>query len=121
MEKPIDQRPARLHAIGELFSPDKEEDGYGQGHLFCFSLSFSPFSLLYHECNPNPPLGSYKRGGRGEKRGGREQHLEPTSIKTRFHAPPPTRDLRSAPFLEKLVTHTTSTSVQGNTNRSNTY
>jgi hypothetical protein len=33
--------------------------------FFCFSLSFSPFSPLYHERNPNPPLRNYKRGGRG--------------------------------------------------------
>jgi hypothetical protein len=28
MERPKDQCPARLHAIGKLFPPDKEEDGY---------------------------------------------------------------------------------------------
>jgi hypothetical protein len=43
MERPKDQRPTHLHAIGELFPPDKEEDGYARGHLFCFSFSFSPF------------------------------------------------------------------------------
>jgi hypothetical protein len=73
--------------------------------VFLFhSLRFHPF---YYECNPK-----MKR---------RQQHLELTSIETRLHAPPLTRDLGSAPFLEKLVTLTTSTSVQDNTNRSNTH
>jgi hypothetical protein len=93
MERLKDQHSARLHATEELFLPDKEEDGYARGHLFCFSLSFFPFSPLYHECNPSPPLESYKRGGRGRKKGKKEQHLEPTSVETRLHAPPPTRDL----------------------------
>jgi hypothetical protein len=29
--------------------------------LFCFSLSFSPFSPLYHDYNPSPPLTNCKR------------------------------------------------------------
>ena len=47
-----------LHS--KLLTPDKEEDGYTRGYLFCFSLS--PF---YYNCNPNPPLRKYKREGRG--------------------------------------------------------
>jgi hypothetical protein len=32
---------------GKLFTPDKEEDGHTQGHLFCFSLSsFFHFTFL---------------------------------------------------------------------------
>jgi hypothetical protein len=60
MERPKDQCPARLHATVELLPPDKEEDGYARGHLFCLSLSFSPFSPLYRKCNPNPPLKAIK-------------------------------------------------------------
>jgi hypothetical protein len=37
MERPKDQHPAHLHAIGKPLLPDKEEDGYVRGHLF---LSF---------------------------------------------------------------------------------
>jgi hypothetical protein len=64
MERPKDQCPARLHATEELLPPYKE-DGHTQGHLFCLSLSFLP---LYHECNPSPPLRSYKMGGRATSR-----------------------------------------------------
>jgi hypothetical protein len=32
---------------GKLLTPDKEEDGHTQGHLFCFSLSSFPhFTFL---------------------------------------------------------------------------
>jgi hypothetical protein len=41
-ERPKDQRLLHLYAIGKLFSPDKEEDGHAQGHLF--SLSFHLFT-----------------------------------------------------------------------------
>jgi hypothetical protein len=33
--------------------------------FFYLSPSFFLFLPLYHECNPSPPLRSYKRGGRG--------------------------------------------------------
>jgi hypothetical protein len=120
MERLKDQRPTRLHATGELFPPDKEEDGYARGYLFCFSLLFSPFSPLYYKYNPNPPLEAIKGEAEAKKKK-RQQYLEPTSIETRLHAPPPTRDLGPASSLEKCVTPTTSTSVQGNMNRRNTH
>jgi hypothetical protein len=109
MERPKDQRPARLHATRELLPLDKE-DGHVQDHLFCLSLSFSPFLLLYHECNTSPPL-SYKRRGRGHIWGGdraiqrsndlaiEQQQLEPIETTS---PPPLTRDLGSAPSLESL-------------------
>jgi hypothetical protein len=65
MERPKDQHPVCPYATGELLPPDKEEDGHAQGHFFYFSLLFFLFLPLYHECNPSPPLRSYKRGGRG--------------------------------------------------------
>jgi hypothetical protein len=62
MEKPKEQRLLYLCATGKLFPLDKEEDDHTQGHLLVFLFYFSP---LYHECNPNPLLRSYKRRGRG--------------------------------------------------------
>jgi hypothetical protein len=44
MERPKDQRLLHLCATGELFLPDNEEDGHTRGHLYCFSISFSPLT-----------------------------------------------------------------------------
>jgi hypothetical protein len=128
MERLKYQRPARLHATGKLFPPD-QEDGHVRGHLFCLSLSFSSFSPLYRKCNSSPPLISYKRGGRDQsdkamknskKRRSKDQktkqqRLEPTRNHHHHHS----RDL--GPALSQLVTPTTSTLVQGNTNCSETH
>jgi hypothetical protein len=42
MERPKDQRLLHPCATGELFPPDKKEDGHTRDHLCCFSLSFLP-------------------------------------------------------------------------------
>jgi hypothetical protein len=71
--------------------------------FFYFSLSFSLFSPLYHECNPSSPLRRYKgEAGATSKGAIKQQQLEPTSIETTHHTPPLTRDLGSAPYLESL-------------------
>jgi hypothetical protein len=49
----------------KLLTPDKEKDGYTRGHLFVFLFRLFPILPFYHKCNPSPPLGNYKRGGRG--------------------------------------------------------
>jgi hypothetical protein len=50
MKRPTDQCPTRLHATGELFPSDKEEDGHARGHLFLFSsfilLIFYLFTMI---------------------------------------------------------------------------
>jgi hypothetical protein len=83
-----------------------------------YSLCFHPF---YHECNPSPPLGSYKRGVRGGKKGRKETtprtHLNRIQTsRTTTHKRPGTCSLS-----QKLVTPTTSTPVQGNTKRNETH
>jgi hypothetical protein len=41
--------------------------------FFCLSLPFSLFLPLYRKCNPSPPLKSYKRGGRDDRKRGKNK------------------------------------------------
>jgi hypothetical protein len=75
---------------------------------FCLSLSFSPF---YRKCNPSPPLGNYKSGGRDTNgRGSREiwqsDRVHLTNTRTTL---PKRSGIRS--LSRKLVTPTTRTPV----------
>jgi hypothetical protein len=49
MERPKDQCLLHPCAIGELFSLDKEEDGYTRGNLCC---SFSPLAMIVTRALP---------------------------------------------------------------------
>jgi hypothetical protein len=61
--------------------------------------------FFYHKCNPSPPLGNYKRGGRGHIWGTliktdpySRTHLTDQELKLMRHQ----RDLRSALSLKSL-------------------
>jgi hypothetical protein len=89
MARPKDQRPARLHAIGELLPQDKEEDGYARGHLFCLSFIFPVFLPFTANVTRALPLESIKGEAgphlRGQEETIKQQQLEPISIETTHH------------------------------------
>jgi hypothetical protein len=102
MERPKDERPAHLHAIGELLPPDKEEDDHAQGHLFCLSLSFLPFTTNVTRALPLEAIKEEagatssaieKTSDLAFKRSNdlaiKRQQLEPTSIEAISPPPPP--------------------------------
>jgi hypothetical protein len=106
MERPKDQHPARLHNIGELLPPDKEEDGYARGHLFLsFSFIFLVFLSFTANITRSLPLEAIK-GEAGATSKGTRGDDQATTARThlnRNHTPPPlTRDLGSAPSLKSL-------------------
>jgi hypothetical protein len=133
MQRPKDQCPVRLHATGELLPSDKEEDDHARDHFFFVFLFYSPcFYPFTTNVTRALPLEAIKgeadatsKGDEAIKRSNdqaiNQQQLEPTSIETthHHHHSQETWDLLS--LSRKLVTPTTSTLVQGNTNRHETH
>jgi hypothetical protein len=99
---------------GNLLTPDKEEDGRAQGHLFLsFSFIFSLFHLFITNVTRALPLETIKwEAGATLERGTSQRwhtHLTETSrrrhthlTKTTPHMQLPRRDLGYIPFLESL-------------------
>jgi hypothetical protein len=94
MDRPNDQCPTRLHTIGELLPPDKE-DGYARGHLFfVFLFHFPRFHHFTANVTRALPLEAIKgkagamstRDREKERRKTtKQEQLELISIETTHH------------------------------------